>query len=214
MTAVLDPPSVRTLPAAVATFLQHGSPWALIGALAAALGALASTDRRPLQLAVIAVVVAAQPFVEWLIHVFVLHAKPMVMAGRTVDLYQARKHRAHHADPRDLEILFIPVRGHLAGAVVLAGLCLLLPDAGSRAALVAAAAASTLGYEWVHFLVHTDYKPRRAAYRRLYVNHRLHHYRNEHYWFGVSRLLGDKILGTAPAKADVERSDTVLTLGL
>jgi hypothetical protein len=205
---------VRTLPVAARVFARHGSPWALLVGLVIALAGVAMSDRTPQQLLVVAAVVAAQPFVEWAIHVWVLHARPFVVAGRTVDLYQARKHRAHHADPRDLDILLIPLRGHLAGAVVLAGLCVLLPDAGTRWALVAAVTASSLAYEWVHFLVHTDYKPRRAPYRRLYVHHRLHHYRNEHYWFGVSRTLGDRVLGTAPEKADVERSDTVLTLGL
>jgi hypothetical protein len=64
----------------------------------------------------------------------------------------------------------------------------------------------------VHFLIHTDYKPRTAAYRRLYTGHRLHHYRNENYWFGVSRRLGDTVLRTDPAKDDVPLSPTCLAL--
>jgi hypothetical protein len=210
----VDREPVRTLPQALRRFVAHGSPWALAATLLAGLVAVALTDRRPAQLLVVAAVVVAQPFVEWVVHVVVLHARPFRVLGREVDLYQARKHRAHHADPRDLDILLIPLRGHLAGAVVLGLVCLALPDAATRAALVASVAAASLAYEWVHFLVHTDYKPRRAPYRRLYVHHRLHHYRNERYWFGVSRLAADRLLGTAPAKADVERSATVLTLGL
>lgn len=205
---------VRTLRQAARRFVAHGSPWALAAALAVGLLGSAATGPTLGQGAVLAAVLAAQPFVEWIIHVVVLHARPFTVAGRPVDLYQARKHRAHHAAPRDLDILLIPLRGHLAGALVVAALCLALPGAATRWALVASVAATSLAYEWVHFLVHTDYKPRRAAYRRLYVHHRLHHYRNERYWFGVSRLGADRLLGTAPAKSDVERSDTVLTLGL
>ena len=37
----------------------------------------------------------------------------------------------------------------------------------------------------------------------LWRNHRLHHCKNEHYWFGVTMLSGDRLLGTAPAVADV-----------
>lgn len=204
---------VRTLDEARREFFRHGSPWALVLALVAASTALVLVgDWRWAQALVVVGVVAAQPFVEWLVHVYVLHARPRQVGRWTLDLYQARKHRAHHAAPRDLEILFIPLRGHLAGAVLVAVVCLLLPDAATRLALVVAVAASSLTYEWVHFLIHTDHKPRNALYRKLYVAHRLHHYRNENYWFGVTRRLGDTVLGTNPAKDDVPLSPTCLTL--
>lgn len=209
------PPAVRvrTLAEARRSFFAHGSPWALVLVLAAAVAGLVVVgEPSAAQLVVVAAVLAAQPFVEWLVHVHVLHARPRRVGRFTLDLYQARKHRAHHAAPRDLDILFIPLRGHLAGAVVLGLVCLLLPDAGTRLALVASATASSLVYEWVHFLIHTDHKPRSALYRRLYVGHRLHHYRNENYWFGVSRRLGDSVLRTNPAKEDVPLSPTCLTL--
>jgi hypothetical protein len=213
-TAIRPPADrVRTLPEARRAFFGHGSPWLLVAVLAAAVVAqVAVGGWRWGQLAVVAAVLAAQPFVEWLIHVYVLHARPRRVGPVTLDLYQARKHRAHHAAPRDLDILFIPLRGHLAGAVAVAVICLLLPDAATRLALVASVAASSLAYEWVHFLIHTDYKPRTALYRRLYVGHRLHHYRNENYWFGVSRRLGDTVLRTNPGKDDVPLSPTCLTL--
>ena len=104
------------------------------------------------------------------------------------------------------------MRSLVAGSAAIAALCLLLPDTSTRLALVAVAAVTTLAYEWVHFLIHTDYKPRRAAYHRLYTGHRLHHYRNENYWFGVSRRRGDRMLGTNPGKDDVPLSSTCLTL--
>lgn len=204
---------VRTLTDARRVFLRHSSPRLLVtGSLLSLVALVTAGGWRPLQLVVVAVVLAAHPFVEWLVHVYVLHARPVRIFGRTLDLDQARKHRAHHADPRNVDILFIPLRSLVAGAVLVAGLCLLLPDTASRLALVAVAAVTALAYEWVHFLIHTDYKPRRAAYRRLYTGHRLHHYRNENYWFGVSRRLGDSVLGTNPAKDDVPLSPTCLTL--
>lgn len=204
---------IRTLPAAARVFLRNGSPWLLLVASAASVVLLCAHGRWVQgQLVVVAAVLAAQPFTEWLIHVYVLHARPMRIAGRTFDLYQARKHRAHHADPRDLAILFIPLRGHLSIALLAAGLCALLPTWSMRLALLASIAVQTLVYEWVHFLIHTDYKPKTRAYRRLYVGHRLHHYRNENFWFGVSRRLADTVLHTNPAKHDVALSNSARTL--
>ena len=204
---------VRTLGDAVRSFVRHGSPWALMATVVVAAALLVAVgDWRWAQLVVVASVVVAQPFVEWLVHVLVLHARPRRIGPVTLDLYQARKHRAHHASPRDLDILLIPLRGHLAGAVLVALVCLLLPDVQTRLTLVLSVAVASLVYEWVHFLIHTDYKPRGAAYRRLYVHHRLHHYRNENHWFGVSRRLGDRVLGTAPQRDEVPLSPTCLDL--
>ena len=68
-------------------------------------------------------------------------------------------------------------------------------------------------YEWVHLLVHTRYRPRSRYYRRLARNHRLHHYRNEDYWLGVTSNLGDRLLRTYPThKTDVPLSPTARTL--
>jgi len=69
-------------------------------------------------------------------------------------------------------------------------------------------------YEWTHLLVHTRYRPKNRYYKRLEANHRLHHYRNEHYWLGVTSNLGDRVLRTLPNdKSDVPLSDTARTLG-
>ena len=68
-------------------------------------------------------------------------------------------------------------------------------------------------YEWVHYMVHTRYKPKSKIYNRLWKNHRLHHFMNENYWYGVSMLSGDKLLRTGPARDEVEPSPTCRTLG-
>ncbi len=164
------------------------------------------------QLVIVAVLLAVQPFIEWTTHVWVLHAKPRRLFGREVDLYVAKKHRRHHADPRNLEILSMPVPGLITLSLVTGGVAALLGSAADRLTLGATAATLLLGYEWIHFLIHTDYKPRTAAYRRLYKAHRLHHFRNENYWYGVSRLFADHLLGTFPSRDDVPMSPTVKAL--
>ena len=85
---------------------------------------------------------------------------------------------------------------------------MLIPGWPMRTSFYVAAFAMAVLYEWSHFLIHTDYKPKTRMYRHLYDNHRLHHYRNEKYWFGITNTLADEVLGTAPDKADVPVSPT------
>ena len=70
------------------------------------------------------------------------------------------------------------------------------------------------GYEWTHYLVHSDYRPRSRWYRSVWRNHRLHHYKNEHYWFTVTSAgTADRLFGTYPADpAAVRPSPTVKAL--
>jgi sterol desaturase/sphingolipid hydroxylase (fatty acid hydroxylase superfamily) len=69
------------------------------------------------------------------------------------------------------------------------------------------AAIGLAHYEWTHLLVHTAYRPRTRYYARLDRNHRRHHYRNEHYWLGVTSNLGDRIMRTLPAADNRDRHD-------
>lgn len=214
---VLGPelPSVRafTLGEAFRIFATRLTP-VLIMLITAGLvvARLAVGDWRWQQLVVVAVVLGLQPFIEWATHVYVLHARPRRVLGREVDLYVAKKHRRHHEDPRNLLILSMPVPGLITFSLLTTGVASLFDRWSDRLTLGATVFVLMLGYEWVHFLIHTDYKPRTAAYRRLYQGHRLHHFRNENYWFGVSRRLGDKVLGTNPSKHDVPLSPTVKAL--
>ena len=62
-------------------------------------------------------------------------------------------------------------------------------------------------------MVHTRYRPRSWLYDRMWRNHRLHHFMNEHYWYGVTMLSGDRLLSTGPDRKSVEPSLTCRTLG-
>jgi hypothetical protein len=203
----------RTLAEARREFLHHLSPRILLACLALALilrtvvGEFSWWNVLPF-----VAVVAAQPFLEWTIRVFILHARPKQIAGRTFDSVVARDHRLHHQDPRDLPLIFIPFRwvGYLIGSVLLGGL--LIPEWPMRTSFYVAAFAMAVIYEWSHFLIHTDYKPKTRMYRHLYDNHRWHHYRNEHYWFGITSTVGDQVLRTAPGRDDVPVSRTAKNL--
>lgn len=207
------PARADTIRATVPLFYRHLSPVVLTVATALTLGARFAVGGWALgDLWILLAVLALQPLVEWLIHVYVLHARPVTVAGRTIDLHVARKHRRHHADPRNLEIITIPTSSLLSALVGVVALGAVLPDWPRRLSLAAVVATGLLVYEWTHFLIHTDYKPRTALYRRLYEGHRLHHFRNENYWFGVTRRFGDTVLRTNPSKDAVPVSPTARNL--
>ncbi|MCW2600634.1 MAG: hypothetical protein JWM02_2463 [Frankiales bacterium] len=199
---------IRTQKQAYGEFVQHGTPRLLALELLLLLTTrLVVADWSWNDVLVVAVLVGLQPFTEWLIHVFVLHCPA---DGRLRDRIAGYSHRRHHEDPRDLRYQFIHPRVVYVGIVVTAVIMLAFrtPTAVTG---VLAAAVLTLVYEWVHFLIHTDYAPKRELYRRLHRAHRLHHYRNENYWLGVTARTGDRVLRTNPRKEDVEISPTART---
>ena len=163
---------------------------------------------------VILAIVACWPLQEWLIHVFLLHLKPFTIFGRCIDPIVSRNHRNHHRDPWNPQLGITPphiVWLYLSGVPGLLLLFLPAPQALSAAATYF---SLVLNYEWVHYLIHTSYVPKTWFYKRLWRNHRLHHFKNEHFWYGVTMLSGDRLLQTQPISNRTERSDTCLTLGV
>ena len=164
-------------------------------------------------LVVIAGLVGIQPFFEWVFHVYVLHYRPITVLGRTIDFELARKHREHHADPSVLALVFIPLRS-LAWSIAVGAVLLfaVMPSTGTALTAMATAAALLLGYEWTHYLIHSSYRPKTRLFRAIWRAHRLHHYKNEQYWFGVTNPAADYVLRTSPDAATVPTSPTARDL--
>ncbi len=161
------------------------------------------------------VLIALQPFTEWLIHTFILHSKPRQVGRLTLDLHLAKEHRRHHRDPKVIEAVFIPMRSLIVGVPIGAALTILLvPSLPIALTLIVTATVIGNVYEWTHFYVHSGCKPRTRYARYIERAHRLHHYRNEQYWMGVTNHTADHVLGTFPDKADVPVSPTARTLGI
>ena len=209
-----------TLGEAWSEFVRHPSPWMIAAFLVASVVGRAAV---PLsgqdggawwELLIPAALIALFPVIEWVVHVAILHWRPRAVGPVTIDSLLAREHRAHHADPRDLPLVFIPWRALvwlLPAYVVVAWLA--TPTTSSMLTLLVSVYAIMAGYEWTHYLVHSDYRPRSAWYRSVWRNHRLHHYKNEHYWFTVTSAgTADRLFGTYPDPATVERSDTARNL--
>ena len=204
-----------TLGQAWSAFVHHPSPWMLAGTLAFGVVARALEGDWRLGDAILpAALVLGFPFIEWVIHVCVLHWRPRRVGPVEIDSLLSRKHRAHHADPRDLPLVFIPwqvLAWLLPTYLVLA--YLVFPRDGLGLTFLVAATALGFGYEWTHYLVHSDYRPRSRWFRAVWRNHRLHHYKNEHYWFTVTSAgTADRLLGTYPDPGEVATSPTVRAL--
>ncbi len=153
---------------------------------------------------------------EWAIHVHLLHLRPFRWRGREVELMTARSHRMHHEDPHNLFMILLgPLEAValLLGAVPLVA-SVFLVTLGRPAALSAVVAgyALILTYEWTHFLIHTAVRPRSRYFRSIWRGHRLHHFKNERYWHGITNTVSDRVLGTAPDQRSVPRSKTARTL--
>jgi sterol desaturase/sphingolipid hydroxylase (fatty acid hydroxylase superfamily) len=162
---------------------------------------------------IVAVLLGIQPFFEWVFHVYVLHYRPIRLFGRTIDFELARKHREHHEDPTVVELIFVPLRSLLIATVVIGALYLLLfPTLQGALTAMATSAAMLLVYEWTHYLIHSRYRPKSRLFRYIWRAHRLHHYKNEQYWFGVTNPAADHVLRTFPSPSDVETSPTARDL--
>ena len=197
-------------------FWRQPSPWMIGATLGAALAArIVVGDWQRTDALVPLIMLAAFPFVEWLIHVFILHWRPKRLGALTIDPLLAREHRAHHQDPRDVPLIFIPWKSLLTWVLPLTVAVALLafPRLGMGLTFLVCIGALGLVYEWTHYLIHSDYKPKTAVYRAVWRNHRHHHFKNEHYWFTVtSSGTADRVLGTYPDAATVENSPTAKNL--
>jgi len=215
---------LTTLGGVARAFARRRSPKVLaaaIVALAAARVGVGDFGWRDLVAA--AAMLAVYPFAEWAIHVYLLHMRPFEIGGRSVEAPAAKAHRAHHERPNDLsmilldplelaQLLLLAVPVVVAAGTLIATLIFGPVPLGAMLSAALAAYLAIAVYEWTHFLIHTPYRPRSRHYRAIWRNHRLHHFKNEHYWHGITQTLGDRVLGTDPDQRDVDRSATARTL--
>ena len=215
---------VKTLGGAWREFRSKRSPQILAIGLAAALAlrlALGDFTWRDIVAAVLMVPIYV--FGEWAIHVHLLHLPPVPWRGRRVELVTAASHRMHHEDPHNLWMILLgPLEAlallGLAVPLVVAAGCGVIGLIFGAVPIGAAVTAGVTGYalvlvyEWTHFLIHTAHRPRSRYYRAIWRAHRLHHFKNERYWHGITNTVSDRLLGTAPDQRSVPRSATARTL--
>jgi hypothetical protein len=216
---------VKTLRQARGDFFRRPSPYVIGAGIAAALALrIWLGDFSWRDAAAVGAMLAVYPFAEWSIHVHILHRKPIRFGGRTVEIRPAKNHREHHGTPNRIDMLLLgpaELAQLMLGStliVIALGAALLAipfgwPPLGPLVSAAVTGYCCIFLYEWSHFLIHTAYVPKRGAYRAVWRNHRLHHFKNEHFWHGITNNISDKIMGTDPDQKTVRKSDTARTLG-
>jgi Fatty acid hydroxylase superfamily len=212
----LRPPDIKTPREAWRVFSRKRAPRMLFTAVVIAVGArIALGDFSWRDVVAVAAMLVIYPFGEWAIHVYLLHSK--------LDLVSTRSHMEHHADPQDLDLINFGPAEALAILLVAAPLSvglsalLVLPLPGPLplepfVTELATAYVLIAFYEWIHFLIHTSHVPKTRYYKRVWRNHRLHHFKNEHYWHGITNTISDTVLRTNPDQKNVPKSGTARTL--
>lgn len=213
---------LRTFRDVLRTYAGHRSPQIIWTGIAVALvvrllvGGVSWVDA-----IVVGATVLMTGVVEWFLHLLLLHAPED--SKRMTKFGTGSGHREHHLDPTNVGwlmlgpsdafiFLFLLMAWTAVWSLPLVAL-LGAPLFATYLTALLAGYVTLAHYEWTHLLVHTRYRPKNRYYKRLAANHRLHHYRNEHYWLGVTSNLGDRILRTLPDdKSDVPLSDTARTL--
>lgn len=207
-------------------YVSQSSPRVLISVVAIAVVVRLALGQWSWADAIVAglTVVAIGP-VEWLLHRHLLHADERSWTTRR--LGTGTGHRRHHLDPPDVEWLllhrmdawvFSAMIAVLSAAWAVPTMWLLgrvvggVPVLAPTVTAILLAWAALAHYEWAHLLEHGRYRPKTRYYQRLVSNHRLHHFRNEGYWLGITSSLGDRVMGTNPERSDVPLSPTARSL--
>jgi 4-hydroxysphinganine ceramide fatty acyl 2-hydroxylase len=191
----------------IATFFRHGSNALLAVAMLIVAGAFAANMA---SFSLPAAVLGALIFFvsEYTTHRFLFHAKPSAIAW--VLKLQHRLHYDHHIDPPKLELLFLPMWFVVPTILIYYGIYLVVThDAPVALSLSFGSMCALFYYEWVHYVAHIPFNPRTPFGRYIKKYHLWHHFKNEHYWFGVTNPSMDYAGGTYRDQETVERSTTV-----
>lgn len=202
------PSDLRTLRACFAEFKGRRSPQIIGTSFGLTLvGRLAATAWASISywdLIAVAIVISCIPFAEWLIHKRILHLNPLTLGNKRIDL--GAGHRRHHDCPSEIRWVLLEAPKAVVFQVIVALSAMLVataviwpsgaPLAGPSLTAALAGIAGLLHYEWAHFLFHSVYQPKTGYYRRLKANHRLHHWRDQSCWLGITSNLADRTFRT------------------
>lgn len=148
---------------------------------------------------------------EYMIHRFFFHLKPP-RHPLFLKLLK-RLHYDHHVDPNNLRLLFLPIWYSLP----LISIAMLIAHVISRDGILTIAFGTgvisyLLAYEWMHYVAHRPIRPLTPWGRWMKKIHLWHHFKSEHYWYGVTNPIFDMVMGTFKNEKEVERSKTARDL--
>lgn len=146
-------------------------------------------------LATFTIGVLAFTLVEYLVHRYLFHLIPDTPSKAN---FQYKFHGVHHEYPKDKDRLAMPPILSATIISLLFGLFYLLMN-NYAYGFTAGFGIGYACYLGVHYMVHA-YQPPKNVFRILWINHAIHHYKDDDVAFGVSSPLWDWVFGTLPKK--------------
>jgi len=131
--------------------------------------------------------------VEYLAHRYVFHMSTYTDLRKRL---QYAFHGVHHDYPKDKDRLAMPPIMSLIIATILLFLFKLIMG-DFTFGFLPGFLMGYASYLFVHYIVHA-YKPPKNIFKKLWVHHGIHHYKNSDRAFGVSSPLWDYIFRTMP----------------
>ncbi len=204
-----------TLPELLRAYAGHHAikVYGLLAIVSAAVAIIFAKDTLRTVLAALAVPLV-YPFVEYLIHRFLLHNRALYRSPAFAKTWK-RIHYDHHQDPNRLDVLFGALWTTLPTIVIVT-----MPLGYIIGGLPGCAAAFSAGlvmisfYELCHCFHHLNYMPRSSVVRRIKQLHLAHHFHNERGNFGIMFSVIDHLFGTFYGSPQaVSRSPTTFNLG-
>lgn len=155
------------------------------------------------------------PFIEYYAHKYFLHL-PRPKHKEKHPLYSKfldHIHYNHHLDPKDVKFVF--AQFWLTFPVFILDISVFYALSWSIDITLVAMTffiAYYLLYEWTHFLAHSNYAPKNGYSKYMKKYHLWHHYKNEHYWYGITSPIADMVFGAFRDPKSTDKSLTVKTL--
>jgi len=134
---------------------------------------------------------------EYVMHRWVFHMSIHTKIRKKI---QYLAHGVHHEYPKDKRRLAMPVPVSLFIAALFFSLFWFVMKVNTFGFLPGVLVGYAT-YLLVHYIVHM-YQPPNNFFKYLWLNHAIHHYKDNTVVFGVSSQLWDYIFGTMPNKTD------------
>lgn len=132
---------------------------------------------------------------EYLAHRYLFHMKPTNKIKKAI---QYGMHGVHHEFPKDKDRLAMPPLVSISLAISLFLVFYNLMNT-KVFAFLPGLMTGYAAYLFVHYIVHA-YPPPKNFFKQLWINHSIHHYKDDKVVFGVSSPLWDYVFDTMPKK--------------
>jgi sterol desaturase/sphingolipid hydroxylase (fatty acid hydroxylase superfamily) len=132
---------------------------------------------------------------EYMTHKYLFHMTPDSEIKRKL---QYNMHGIHHEFPKDKDRLAMPPLLSVLLACVFFAIFYSLMNT-KVFGFLPGMLCGYAGYLFVHYIVHA-YQPPKNFFKELWINHSIHHYKDNTVVFGVSSPLWDYVFGTMPKK--------------